>query len=159
MTLTADQITDIADDLEALARALRARDIGGTYVTAMLDGTASSLVSIAAMRAPVPQQASYAPPPPYPYGPGDFGQNTSVALHIQVAGRTESELKAIARQHGKEFFGAGADLDVALTGTVSTSSVARAGSDTPAYLSSAVIRQREPAAPRDGARYPDVPLG
>jgi len=152
MTLTTDQIKDIADDLEALGDELDCRSMDPGLAISILEAAAGHLVSIAAMRAPVPQQA-YPVPPPYPYQDllPDAG---SVSLQLTVTGRTRDELEENARKHGRGFFGTDDGLMVKLT------TPACLIGDGRGYTCGAVVRQRED---RDGPRHPvrgsDVPLG
>jgi len=136
--LTDSQITEIADALEALGAELEARDWAPEMARPVVTAAASHLVSIAAMRAPVPQQAYFAPPP-YPYGPEDFSQDAgTVSLQISVTGRTRDDLEKSARQHGRDFFGADAGLAVTLT------SPACLTGDGRGYTCGAIVRQQEP---------------
>ena len=147
MTLTTEQIKDIADDLDALGAELGSRDWDPDDSVSVVSAAAGSLVSVAAMRAPVPQQGYY-PPPPYPYTPEDFSRpGAPVTLHVQVTGRTLSELKAQARLHGKGFFGTGDGLEVALSGTVSQDH----STGETLYTCAAIVRLREG---QGGPRHP-----
>ena len=161
MTLTADQIKDIADDLEVLGAELADRDWNPDMSGSVLTAAVAPLVSVAAMRAPLPQQAYFAPPPPYPYEPEDSGTGASrsVPLQVTVTGGSRQELEDRARQAGLQVFGDGPDLDVTLTGAiVSAGGITRDG--VTQYQCSAIVRQREPlVTPRGGGRYSDTPLG
>ena len=87
-------------------------------------------------------------PPPYPYTPEDFSRpGAPVTLHVQVTGRTLSELKAQARLHGKGFFGTGDGLEVALSGTVSQDH----STGETLYTCAAIVRLREG---QGGPRHP-----
>jgi hypothetical protein len=153
MTLTADQIKDIADDLEALGDELSSRNWAPDLSASVMASAAGNLVSIAAMRAPVPQQA-FCPLPTYPYQdllPG--GQ--SATLQLTVTGRTRAELEESARQQGEGFFGTGNGLMVTLT----TPAVMNPAGATPGYTCGAVVRQRESQGLPGQTRGPGTPLG
>jgi hypothetical protein len=144
MTLTTDQITDIAGDLEALRNELRTREWSRTRITAVVSAAAGNLASIAAMRAPVPQQAFY--PPPYPYGPEDFGQPAgSVPLQVTVTGGTRQELADHACQAGRQVFGEDASLSVTLAGQIVTAPVPSRDGVTQ-YQCGAIVRQEDSPA-------------
>ena len=66
--LTEGLITEIADALEALGEEFETRNWNPSLAQSVVTAAAGSLVSVAAMRSPVPQQLY--PPPPYGYGPG-----------------------------------------------------------------------------------------
>jgi hypothetical protein len=149
MTLTTDQLKGIADDLEALGDELGSRNWTPDATGSVMTAAAGSLVSIAAMRSPVPQQA-YCPPPPYPYGPEDFSQNQdSVPLQVLVTGSTRQELEDRAYQAGRQVFGDDASLAVTLTGTIARAEVSRDG--VTQYQCSASVRQED--SPAKSAHY------
>ena len=140
--LTADQVTEIAGALEALRNELRTRRWSGARITAVMAPAAGHLVSIAAMRAPVPQQAYFAPPPPYGYGPEDYGQPAqSVPLQTSVTGSTRGELEDRAYQAGLQVFGEGANLVVTLAGTIQDTGTRR--DNVTQYQCGALVRVQE----------------
>lgn len=139
--LTTDQITEIADTLEALGDELNTRGWAPDPGASILSAAASYLVSIAVTRAPVPQQAYYAPPPPYPYGPEDFrpGPDQAVPLQLAVTGSNRQELEDRAYQAGRQVFGDDASLTVTLAGQIVPSGLVREG--VTQYTCSATVRQ------------------
>lgn len=148
--LSNEQITEIADTLECLSDELGARNWDPEVITAIMSTASGHLLGTALMRASVPQQqAHFAPPPPWPYGPDDFSIQSGVALNVQVTGRTKKELEDRARQHGEAFFGADADLVVTLGGSAAQTQPGyypgQAG-ETQGYVCGATIREREPGS-------------
>lgn len=138
--LTPDQVTEVTDALEALRDDLRTRRWSGARITSVMTSAAGSLVSIAAMRSPVPQ-AAYFQPSPYSYGPEDCGQPPYVtALTITVTGGSRQELEDRARAEGQQVFGADADLSVRLSGSIARAGHSRGGETQ--YTCGAEIRER-----------------
>ena len=162
--LTAGQVTEIAATLEDLRDELRIRRWSGTRITAVMTTAAGNLVSIAAMRAPVPQQAYFPQPPPYPYQLEDFSQNSSsVPLQITVTGSTRQEMEERAHAAGRQVFGEDAMLTVTLAGTIQGSGFLRGGETQ--YQCGALVRVQEDGPPPSTwspvrrTRESDVPLG
>ena len=144
-TLTTDQITEIADTLEALGTELETRDWTSEIAQPVVTATAGYLVSVAAMRTPVPQQAYFAPPA-YPYQDLLPGADQSVPLSVLVTGSTRNELEYRAEAEGLQVFGKDAALVVTLTGTITPVLQAHCGAPDgeKQYQCGAVIRQQEP---------------
>lgn len=140
--LTADQITEIADALQALAEELDSRDWGPAAGQAVLTQAAGHVIAQAFVRTPVPQAAYFQPaPPPYPYGPDDFrpGGDQGIGLSITVTGSNRQELEEKALAAGRQVFGDGAVLTVALSGTIHPADYNR--ESVTQYACGAVIRQ------------------
>lgn len=140
MTLTTSQVTEIADDLEALRDELTDRNFRDT-LGPILGAAASHLITTATTPAPVTQQYL---PPRYPYEPGGYGQPArSVPLQVRVTGGSRQELEDRARAEGEQVFGSDAALAVTLIGTIITTGHVRGGENQ--YACAAYVRQEEPA--------------
>lgn len=139
--LTDNQVTEIAEALEALSDELTARNVALELIAGVLSTAAGHLTGTALMRASVPQAAYFQPP--YGHGPENAGLTeapAAPALAITVTGRTHAELEERARQLGKDFFGADAELNVRLTGAAAQ---ARPGTDSdPVYACGASVQRR-----------------
>jgi hypothetical protein len=109
MTLTADQITQVTDDLQALRDELRGRRWSTARTTEVLAVAAGYLIATARQ----PQVALPYPPPAYePFGP------PGEQLCFTVAASTRQELEDRALAQGKAFFGADTNLTVTVNGAV-----------------------------------------